>query len=316
MLVTGGLGFIGSNLVLELKSRGYETWTCDLMHSWQPNHVRCDVSKFSQVERLFAEHEFDYVYHAAAEYGRWNGEDYYENLWATNVVGTKNILRVQEKKRFRMIFFGSAEVYGDYDGVMREDVMDTVPIKQMNDYAISKWVNEMQILNSAAMFRTESVRVRLFNVYGVGEHYTPYRGWIPKFIYKALRNEPYTVYLGHKRTLEYVEDLCRTFANIIDNFKPGEIYNLGGDKQYDIKYVSDLILKNLNRDDSKVSYKEAEPFTTKIKTPDSSKAKKDLDFKLTISPQEGLRRTVEWFEKLYGEQTVQWKGVWDGQKSV
>ena len=45
-----------------------------------------------------------------------------------------------------MIFFGSAEVYGDYDGVMREDVMDTVPIKQMNDYAISKWVNEMQIL--------------------------------------------------------------------------------------------------------------------------------------------------------------------------
>ncbi len=57
----------------------------------------------------------------------------------------------------------------------------------MNDYAISKWVNEMQILNSAAMFGTETVRVRLFNVYGVGEHYTPYRGWIPKFIYKAMR---------------------------------------------------------------------------------------------------------------------------------
>jgi dTDP-glucose 4,6-dehydratase len=89
-----------------------------------------------------------------------------------------------------MIFFGSAEVYGDYDGVMREDVMDRVPIKQMNDYAISKWVNELQILNSAAMFGTESVRVRLFNVYGPGEHYTPYRGWIPKFIYKALRDSP------------------------------------------------------------------------------------------------------------------------------
>ena len=153
---------------------------------------------------MFTEYDFDYVYHAAAEYGRWNGEDYYENLWLTNAVGTKNILRVQEKKKFRMIFFGSAEVYGDYDGVMHEDVMDTIPIKQMNDYAISKWVNEMQILNSAAMFQTESVRVRLFNVYGVGEHYTPYRGWIPKFIYKAMRNEPYTVYLGHKLSLIHI----------------------------------------------------------------------------------------------------------------
>jgi dTDP-glucose 4,6-dehydratase len=304
VLVTGGLGFIGSNLVKELKKRGYETWACDLMHNWQNNYVRCDVSKFSQVERLFAEHDFDYVYHAAAEYGRWNGEDYYENLWATNAVGTKNILRVQERKKFRMIFFGSAEVYGDYEGVMRENVMDTIPIKQMNDYAISKWVNEMQILNSATMFGTESVRVRLFNVYGVGEHYTPYRGWIPKFIYKAIRDEPYTVYLGHKRTLEYVEDLCRTLVNIIDNFRPGEIYNLGGDTQYDIKYVSDLILRNLNKDDSKVCYEEAEPFTTRIKTPDASKAKKDLDFKLTISPEEGLTRTVEWFKKLYSEQSA------------
>jgi dTDP-glucose 4,6-dehydratase len=300
ILVTGGLGFIGSHLVRELRKRGHEVWVCDLMHSGDKNYIRCDVSKYRQVERLFEEHEFEYIYHAAAEYGRWNGEDYYENLWLTNVVGTKNIIRMQERKKFRMIFFGSAEVYGDYDGVMSEDVMDKIPIKQMNDYAISKWVNELQIINSAKMFGTETVRVRLFNVYGPGEHYTPYRGWIPKFIYKALRDESYTVYLGHKRTLEYVEDVCRTLANIIDNFKPGEVYNLGGDQLYEIKYISDLILKTLGKDDSKVIYKEAEPFTTKVKTPDSSKAKKDLDFKLTISVEEGIKRTVEWFKKTYG----------------
>jgi len=304
VLVTGGLGFIGSHLVRELENRMHEVWICDLMNSWKPNYIRCDVSKYRQVERLFQEHDFDFVYHAAAEYGRWNGEDYYENLWLTNVVGTKNILRIHEKKKFRMIFFGSAEVYGDYDGVMSEDVMDKVPIKQMNDYAITKWVNELQIMNSAAMFGTETVRVRLLNVYGPGEHYTPYRGFIPKFIYKALHDEPYTVYLGHKRTLEYVEDICRTLANIIDNFKPGEVYNLGGDKQYEIKYISDLILKYLEKDYLKVTYEEAEPFTTKIKTPDSSKAKRDLDFKVTIQIEEGLQKTVEWFKKLYKTEDV------------
>ncbi|MBS7612404.1 NAD(P)-dependent oxidoreductase [Candidatus Bathyarchaeota archaeon] len=304
ILVTGGRGFIGSHLVRELQSRGHEVWVCDLLHSDLENYIRCDVSKYRQVEWMFEKHDFDYVYHAAAEYGRWNGEDYYENLWLTNVVGTKNIIRMQEKKRFRMVFFGSAEVYGDYDGVMSEDVMDRVPIKQMNDYAISKWVNELQILNSAKMYGTETVRVRLFNVYGPGEHYTPYRGFIPKFIYKALRDEPYTVYLGHKRTLEYVDDICRTLANIIDNFKPGEVYNLGGDEQYEIKYVSDLILKTLGRDDSKVIYKELEPFTTRIKKPDSSKAERDLGFKLTVPVEEGVRRTVEWFKELYGRKPL------------
>jgi dTDP-glucose 4,6-dehydratase len=302
--VTGGLGFIGSNLVRELERRGHEAWRCDLMHSWKPNYVRCDVGKYRQVEYLFEAHDFDFVYHAAAEYGRWNGEDYYENLWLTNAVGTKNLLRMQEKKKFRMIFFGSAEVYGDYDGVMSEDIMDKVPIKQMNDYAMTKWVNELQILNSASMFGTETVRVRLFNVYGPGEHYTRYRGFIPKFIYKALHDEPYTVYLGHKRTLEYVEDICRTLVNIMDNFEHGEVYNLGGDEQCEIKYISDLILKYLGKDDSKVIYKEAEPFTTRIKTPDSLKAERDLGFKLTVRVEEGLRKTVEWFKRLYGNEDV------------
>ena len=114
VLVTGGLGFIGSNLVPELEKRGQEVWVCDLTHSKGPNYIRCDVSKYRQLERIFNEHKFDYVYHLAAEYGRWNGEDYYENLWVTNVIGTKNIIRLQENKGFRMVFFSSAEVYGDY----------------------------------------------------------------------------------------------------------------------------------------------------------------------------------------------------------
>jgi len=301
VLVTGGLGFIGSNLVPELKSRGHVVWVCDLYHSEGPDYTRCDVTKYRQLEKLFEQRDFDYVYHLAAEYGRWNSEDYYENLWLTNAVGTKNIIRLQERRRFRLIFFSSAEVYGDYDELMSEDVMDKVPIKQMNDYAMSKWVGELQVLNSAAMFGTETVRVRPVNAYGPHEYYSPYRGVIPAFIYKALRDEPYTVYLGHKRIFDYVEDTCRTFANIIDNFKPEEVYNVGGKEEWehDIKYVSDLVLKYLGKDDSGVIYEEAEPFTTRVKHMDFSKARRDLNHAPAIPLEEGIPRTIEWMKKAY-----------------
>ena len=301
ILVTGGLGFIGSNLVRELRNRGHDVWFCDLMHSHDPKSIRCDVSKYRQVERLFDQHDFEYVYHLAAEYGRWNGEDYYENLWLTNVVGTKNIIRMQEKKRFKMIFFSSAEVYGDYEGVMREEIPERIHIHLLNDYAMTKWVGEMMIKNSAMQYGTETVIIRPFNVYGPGEHYHPYRGFIPKFIYYALHGIPYTVYLGHKRTLEYIDDFVEAVANVVDNFKAGEIYNIGGDEVYEVKYISDLVLKCVGRDDSIVTYKEAEPFTTKVKTPDSTKAKRDLGWRPRVKPEEGIPRTVEWFRKVYGE---------------
>ena len=301
ILVTGGLGFIGSNLVQELRRRGHEVWVCDIFHSEGPNYVRCDVTKYRQLERVFHQCDFHYVYHLAAEYGRWNGEDYYENLWLTNVIGTKNLIRLQEQRKFRMIFFSSAEVYGDWEGIMNEDVMEKMPIKQMNDYAMTKWVGELQTLNSAAMFGTETVRVRPVNAYGPHEYYSPYRGVIPMFIYKALRDEPYTVYMGHKRIFDYVEDTCRTFANIVENFKSGEVYNVGSKEEWehDIKYVSDLILKNLGKNDSKVTYKEAEPFTTRVKHMDFSKARRDLKHDPQIPIEDGIPLAIQWMKKVY-----------------
>ena len=304
ILVTGGAGFIGTNLVNELVKRGHEVIALDLYNTERENYLRADVRNYRQLERVFNKWGFDYVYHLAAEYGRWNGEDYYENLWETNAVGSKHLIRLQEKLKFRMIFFSSAEVYGDFDGVMSEDVMVNNTIKdtyQMNDYAITKWAGELMCLNSATMFDTETVRVRPVNCYGPFEHYTPYRGFIPKFIYHALHNKPYTVYKGHKRIIDYVEDSCRTWANIVDNFIPGEVYNVAGRPEWerDIKDYSDLVLKAVGCDDSIVTYKEAEPFTTKIKTMDCSNAVGDLKHDPKISPEEGIKRTVEWMKQYY-----------------
>src|SRR5213594_2185881 len=150
VLVTGGSGFIGSWLVRELSSRGHHVSACDLSSSDREGYLRCDVREYRQLARVFDEHPFSEVYHLAAEYGRWNGEDYYENLWKTNAIGTKNMIRLQERLKFRLIFFSSAEVYGNHGQVMNEEVMETIPIKQLNDYAITKWAGELMCLNSTA----------------------------------------------------------------------------------------------------------------------------------------------------------------------
>jgi dTDP-glucose 4,6-dehydratase len=305
IFVTGGAGFIGTNLCNELRSRNHKVIAADLYNTDRDDYIRCDVRSFRQLEIAFDKFgPFDFVYHLAAEYGRWNGEAYYENLWETNAIGTKNMLRLQERFKFKMIFFSSAEVYGDFTGIMSESVMLDNPIKetyQMNDYAITKWAGELMCLNSATMFGTETVRVRPVNCYGPHEEYTPYRGFIPKFIFHSLFNKPFIVHKGHKRIIDYVEDTCTTFANICDNFIAGEVYNIGGNVEWEksVEEYVDIILSITGASRNLVTYKEAEPFTTMVKTMDFSKSIKDLKHDPKVPPEEGIRRTVEWMKWFY-----------------
>jgi dTDP-glucose 4,6-dehydratase len=313
ILVTGGLGAVGSYLVKELRGRGHDVFVSDLRHHHDPQYIRCDVGSFQQVERMWmgggwahgypGAQKFDYVYHLAAEFGRWNGEDYYDTLWRSNAVGTKNIIRMQEREGFKAIYFSSSEVYGDYQGVMKEDVMDTHEIRQMNDYALSKWVNENQVLNSAAQFDTKSVRVRLFNTYGPGEPYSPYRSVICLFAYRALHERPFTVYKGHKRTSTYITDMVRTLANICGKFVPGEVYNIGGHDFHSIEEVADLVLRLSGKEklrDKLVSYRSEEILTTRVKSVDCAKAVRDLDHRSLVGLEEGIGNTVSWMKSYYG----------------
>jgi dTDP-glucose 4,6-dehydratase len=312
ILVTGGLGTIGAGLVKELRSRGNHVVSCDLDHQADeigfslrtdvdvPLYARCDIGEFRQIERVLERTgPFDYVYNCAAEFGRWNGEDFYETLWRTNAVGTKNIIRLQERLKFRSIHFSSSEVYGDWPELMVENVMDDYEIKQLNDYAMTKWVNEMQVRNSALQYGTESVVVRLFNTYGPGEYYSPYRSVNCRFLYCALHGLPWTVFRGHSRTSTYLADTVRTLANISENFKPGETYNIGGSDLHSIEELSDVVLKVTGASSSLVHPQDSEILTTKFKHVDTTKSVRDLDHKNSYSLEDGMRLTADWMRHVY-----------------
>lgn len=312
IIVTGSRGVVGTKLTQILEEKGHDVYGLDLTHGlgetgWvhemsdtELTYTRCDISDYRQLERFFSKiGNIDFVYNTAAEFGRWNGEDFYEQLWRTNAIGTKNIIRLQEAMGFKLIHFSSSEVYGDYDGVMEEKVMDDLEIKQMNDYALSKWVNEQQIRNSQIQHNTQSVVIRLFNTYGPGEWYHPYRSVNCKFVYHALHGLPVTVYKGHLRTSTYLDDTCRTIGNIVDNFIPGRIYNIGGRELHSIEELVEMVWKHSGASKDLIMYKESEILTTKIKKVDVNLSEKELNHKNTVSLDDGVKLTVDWMRDYY-----------------
>lgn len=299
ILVTGSKGTLATPLVKELKQRGHKVWGCDLLHQKDENYIRADVSNYRQLERVF-EHDYDYVYHLAAEFGRINGEEYYDTLWQTNVIGTRNILEWQKKKGFKLIFASSSEIYGDkHADILKEDMPLNYSIIQPNDYAVTKWVNEIQIINFEKRFNIEAVRCRFFNAYGPGEYYHNYRSVVCLFCYQALFSIPWVVYEGYHRVFMYIDDFIPTLANVCESFIPGEVYNIGGSEFRSVKELSDLIMEHTGAVKSLVSYLPEDKHNVLNKRPDITKAKEAFGHDPKIPLEVGVPKTIEWMKQVY-----------------
>ena len=295
------MGTLGRPLKRELERRGHEVWGLDLQHEADLQYFRADVASYRQLERAL-EQDYDFVYHLAAEFGRINGEEYYDTLWTTNVIGTRNLLELQKRKKFKLIFASSSEIYGDkHREILSEDIPLHHSIIQHNDYAVTKWVNEIQIMNFEKRFGSPVVRLRFFNAYGPGEYYHNYRSVVCLFAYHALHRLPYDVYLGYHRVFMYIDDFIPTLSNVVDNFIPGEVYNIGGDEFRSVKEMSGLILNYLGKDDSLVNYLPEDKHNVLNKKPNIEKARRAFGHDPRITLEEGIPRTVEWMKKIYAE---------------
>lgn len=304
ILITGSQGTLGQILAAELRNRGHEVYGIDQMHGEGPQHWRCDIANYREVERNFKYLRPTIVYHLAAEFGRMNGEHYYEKLWINNAIGTRNIIEACLKHQSHLVFASSSEAYGTLadSNELQEELLNYKVPKFHNEYALSKWTNEKQI--QIAMPRgLKATILRFFNAYGPGERYSPYRSVVCLFIYRLMKGLPITIYRNYHRVFMYVTDWSKTVANVADRLEflhNGDVFNIGGREYCSVEVLADKIVKLLGGSNSHMEYLDKEKANITNKRPNIDRAIMHLGHNPATTLDVGLPLTIEWMRKEYG----------------
>jgi nucleoside-diphosphate-sugar epimerase len=303
-LVTGGAGFIGSNLTYELLERGYQVRVLDNFSTGrrinleplkdQIELIEGDLRDFHVVRE--AVDGVDFVLHQAAlpSVPRSIKDPVTTN--DVNVTGTLNLLvAARDAGVKRMVFASSSSVYGDSKILPKQE--DMIP-NPLSPYAVSKLAGEKYMQVFAGIYGFFTVSLRYFNVFGPRQDpNSPYSAVIPKFIKGMLDNTPPTIYGDglQSRDFTFVKNVVD--ANILateKNFPPGKVFNCACHQRIDLNSLVDQINQIIKKDISPV-YAEPRPGDVKHSFADISKIKETMDFKPGVLFAEGLRRTVEWF---------------------
>jgi UDP-glucose 4-epimerase len=303
VLVTGGAGFIGSNLVNRLVRDGFQVIVLDDLSSGHRSLINQESIFFEGsilddhiLSRCF-DLKPDFVIHMAALFANQNSVDHPETDLLVNGLGTMKVL---EKSRVagvkKLLYVSSSCVYGNRE-MMDEGDETFYPD---TPYAITKLLGEQYCKFWSSHHSLDVVTVRLFNTYGPGEHPGPYRNVIPNFIALALKNKPLTITgTGNEtRDFTYVDDTVEGIcAALFTETKSGDVFNIATGRKTPIIDVATIInsyVKNTagvifvpRRDWDSVFNRQAS--VEKSKSVLSFTAKKDL---IT-----GIHNTCDWIGK-------------------
>jgi UDP-glucose 4-epimerase len=304
VLVTGGAGFIGSHLVDELVEAGNSVRVLDDLFTGSPDNVNpgaelvvASVSDQNAVR--IAVDSCDTVFHIAAHRAVQRSV---ENPLATdlaNVHGTLTLLAAAHEAGVRrVVAASSSSVYGGADKV---PTAETEPLVPRSPYAVSKMAGEHYCRVYTELFGLETVSLRYFNVYGPRQRPdSPYAAVIPLFI-DALRNgEPPIVHGDGRQSRDFTFIADTVSATIAAATAPadrcaGHVYNIAPGVAHDLLELLEILGRLLGVE-PKPEHTAPRAGDVRRTCADPSAARRDLGFSCEVGFEEGLRRTVDWFE--------------------
>ena len=305
IVITGGAGFIGSNLartlsennevvVIDDLSTGYLKNIQDLINTNKIEFIRGSITDIDLLQNIFK--NVDHVFHQAAipSVPRSIKDPIKSNH--VNVNGTVNVLiAAKDNKVKKVVYASSSSVHGDTPTLPKQEDMKPCPL---SPYAVSKLVGEYYCQVFTNVYGLSTISLRYFNVYGPRQDPTSeYAAVVPKFISRVLNGKPPVIYGDGKQTRDFTFIKDVVYANILAaESKATGIFNIATGRCITLNDLAKSIMKICGKHFDPIH---DDPLLGDIKhsLADISKAKEKLGYKPKFNVTKGLEETIKWFQK-------------------
>ena len=316
IIVTGGLGFIGSNLVKMLLNKNYYVVNIDkvsyasnfynlreITKSKNYKFIKSDISNIDKIEKIFKLFKPKCIFNLAAETHVDRSIDGPKKFVNSNIVGTFKLLECfknycKKNNTSKMIHISTDEVYGD---VAKGRSKETDPYLPSSPYAASKASSDHLVYSYIRTFKIPAIITNCSNNYGPRQH--PEK-LIPKLIYFTIKNKPLPIYGNGKNSREwiYVDDHCEALIKVFKKGKIGSFYNIGSNYNVNNLEVTKTLLSSIKKKikigkNVKIKFVKDRPGHDLRYAINSFKIKKELGWKPKTSFAKGIENTVNWYFK-------------------
>lgn len=299
ILVTGGAGFIGSNLVKLLISNHHEVKVFDNLSTGSQENIKdlpCDfilgdILDFEEINKACANTEI--VFHLAASVGRQRSIDSPIVDANINLIGTINLLEAMRLNNIeKIVYSSSAAIYGE---LLEEVIDESHALNPDSPYGVTKLAAEKMIFAYADMYNFVAVSLRYFNIYGIGQKYDTYGNVIPIFVNNILNNIPVRIFGDGEQTRDFlnVKDVAK--ANMLAmECTESNVFNLGSGKSITINTLVKIIEKICKN--VKVIYMPKRPGDVLNCKANIEKSFNYLKFTPQTDLENGLLEYIQWFK--------------------
>lgn len=306
ILITGGAGFLGSHLCDLFISKGHSVIVVDNFLTGKQDNIKhllknknFKLKEIDITKNFNISEKIDAVLHFASPASPTDYVKYQIETLQVGSIGTFNMLNLAKKNKAKFLFASTSEVYGDpLISPQVETYWGNVnPVGKRSMYDEAKRFSEALIMSFHNIYKLDTKIVRIFNTYGPRMNINDGRA-VPEFISQALKNKQVTVFGKGTQTRSFcfVSDLIRGIYNLLMSKEHTPI-NIGNPCEITLNELAKMIIK-LTKSKSKIIYKSLPEDDPKRRKPDITKAVKILKWEPEIQLEEGLNKTIKYFQLL------------------